>query len=76
MPSLKPRCSTSRMDACMSFSDAGKGDTPRPLSVSQEEYDFRWDYAFGLVPRMSDEAFKQKIEEIRRANGRSTSKKT
>jgi hypothetical protein len=40
--------------------------------VSQEEYDFRWDLAFGRVPPMSDEAFKHKIEEIRRG----TSKKT
>lgn len=54
----------------MSKSDAGKGDTPRPLSISREEYDFRWDYAFGQVPPMSDEAFKQKIEEIRREANR------
>jgi hypothetical protein len=27
--------------------EAGKGSKPRPLSVSQEEYDNRWDTIFG-----------------------------
>lgn len=27
--------------------EAGKGDTPRPISVSQQEYDARWDAIFG-----------------------------
>lgn len=27
--------------------DGGKGDRPRPISVSQEEYDSRWDAIFG-----------------------------
>jgi hypothetical protein len=28
------------------MSDGGKGDKPRPLSVSQEEFDNRWDNIF------------------------------
>lgn len=27
--------------------EAGKGSKPRPLSVSQDEYDNRWDTIFG-----------------------------
>ncbi len=29
------------------MSDGGKGSKPRPLSVSQEEYEKRWDVIFG-----------------------------
>ena len=29
------------------MSDGGKGSRPRPLSVTQEQYDNRWDYIFG-----------------------------
>lgn len=29
------------------MSDGGKGSRPRPLSVSQQEYDTRWDAIFG-----------------------------
>lgn len=29
------------------MSDGGKGSKPRPLSVSQEEYDNRWENIFG-----------------------------
>jgi hypothetical protein len=28
-------------------SDGGKGSSPRPYSVTQEEYDSRWDAIFG-----------------------------
>lgn len=28
-------------------SEAGKGSRPRPFSVSQEEYDTRWEAIFG-----------------------------
>lgn len=31
----------------MSKSDGGKGSTPRPFSVTQQEYDARWDAIFG-----------------------------
>lgn len=30
----------------MTMSDGGKGSTARPFSVSQEEYDNRWDAIF------------------------------
>lgn len=29
------------------MSDGGKGSRPRPFSVSQDEYDRRWDAIFG-----------------------------
>jgi hypothetical protein len=29
------------------MSDGGKGSKPRPFSVSQREYDTRWDAIFG-----------------------------
>jgi len=29
------------------MSDGGKGSKPRPFSVSQREYDTRWDVIFG-----------------------------
>jgi len=29
------------------MSDGGKGSSPRPFSVSQDEYDNRWDNIFG-----------------------------
>lgn len=28
-------------------SDGGKGSSPRPYSVTQQEYDARWDLIFG-----------------------------
>ena len=31
----------------MNHSDGGKGSKPRPYSVSQDEYDKRWDAIFG-----------------------------
>ena len=31
----------------MTMSDGGKGSKPRPFSVSQEEYEKRWDAIFG-----------------------------
>jgi hypothetical protein len=31
----------------MSNREAGKGSKPRPFSVSQKEYDARWDAIFG-----------------------------
>lgn len=30
----------------MSKSDGGKGSSPRPYSVTQQEYDARWDLIF------------------------------
>ena len=37
------------------MSDGGKGSAPRPYSVTQEEYDKRWDAIFGKdVPEEDD----------------------
>ena len=43
----------------------GKGDTPRPMQISQEEYNLRWDLAQGKI-KLSDEEFKKRIKEIRK----------
>jgi len=40
------------------MSDGGKGSAPRPYSVSQQEYDTRWDVIFG-----KDLAVKEKAKE-------------
>ena len=36
------------------MSDGGKGSAPRPFSVSQQEYDNRWDNIFGRDKPKSD----------------------
>lgn len=43
----------------MSNREAGKGSKPRPFSVSQKEYDDRWDAIFGrekLEEKVNDES--------------------
>jgi hypothetical protein len=42
------------------MSDGGKGCKPRPFSVSQEEYDKRWDTIF-----QRDLPEEEKVEEIK-----------
>lgn len=42
----------------MSKSDGGKGSSPRPYSVTQQEYDARWDLIFGR-----DKPKEEKLEE-------------
>ena len=42
-------------------SDGGKGSSPRPFSVSQEEYDKRWDAIFGRD--LKEEEEQQEVEE-------------
>jgi hypothetical protein len=37
------------------MSDGGKGSKPRPFSVTQEEYDNRWDAIFARDLRKSEE---------------------
>lgn len=37
------------------MSDGGKGSKPRPFSVTQEEYDKRWDAIFGRDLKEEDE---------------------
>ncbi len=56
------------------MSDGGKGSSPRPFSVTQKEFDNRWDNIFKPEPKIiddaiaEDEAFKyaQDVEEQRR----------
>ena len=36
------------------MSDGGKGSTPRPFSVSNEEYANRWDAIFGRTDSETD----------------------
>ena len=38
----------------MSKWHGGKGSAPRPYSVTQEEYDNRWDAIFGRKPATED----------------------
>lgn len=44
----------------MSKSEAGKGSSPRPFSISEEEYARRWDAIFGRedVEKIVDDAKK------------------
>ena len=42
-------------------SDGGKGSSPRPFSVSQAEYDARWDAIFGRD--LKEEEEQQEVEE-------------
>jgi len=44
----------------------GKGDTPRPSSVSEEEKSLRWDYAFRKdMPNASFEEWVKAKKEIK-----------
>ena len=36
------------------MSDGGKGSAPRPFSVTQEQYDNRWDAIFGRDLKPAD----------------------
>jgi hypothetical protein len=38
------------------MSDGGKGSDPRPLSISKEEFDARWDNIFKKSPQEIDDA--------------------
>jgi hypothetical protein len=50
--------------------DAGKGDTPRPCLVSEEERLVRWKYAQGEYPDMSERQFKIMVNKIRESTGK------
>ena len=43
------------------MSDGGKGSKPRPFSVTQEEYDNRWNAIFGRDLNQYDESEQDKI---------------
>lgn len=47
------------------MSDGGKGSKPRPFSVSQEEYDSRWDAIFQRdLPKVSE----SEVDKVTRNN--------
>ena len=45
------------------MSDGGKGSTPRPFSVSNEEYASRWDAIFGRDKPKEPEPKLEKLEQ-------------
>ncbi len=47
----------------MSKSDGGKGSSPRPFSVSQDEYNKRWDAIFGRDLEQEEEQQEEVLEE-------------
>lgn len=49
------------------MSDGGKGSSPRPFSISQQEYDTRWDAIFSrdlkeVVPEKEDKVTRNNEE--------------
>jgi len=50
----------------MTKSDGGKGSSPRPYSVTQQEYDSRWDAIFGRDKgdKEHDVAFDKQMDNI------------
>jgi hypothetical protein len=46
----------------MTMSDGGKGSTPRPFSVSNEDYANRWDAIFGR-DKVKEEPIGKVLEE-------------
>jgi hypothetical protein len=47
------------------MSDGGKGSKPRPFSVSQDEYDSRWDAIFQRdLPKVSE----SEVDKVTRNN--------
>lgn len=49
----------------MSKSDGGKGSSPRPYSVTQQEYDSRWDAIFGRDSVYGRDTLARKVFEDR-----------
>jgi hypothetical protein len=47
----------------MSNREAGKGCKPRPFSVTQEEYDNRWDTIFGKDTKTEEEKPEEEVKE-------------
>lgn len=45
-------------------SDSGKGDMPRPMFISREEYQLRWKLAFGCIDKYE---FERQWKEIKNA---------
>lgn len=42
--------------------DGGKGDKPRPLSISQEEFDAKWDAIFNKPIKEKDGSFTVNVD--------------
>jgi hypothetical protein len=49
------------------MSDGGKGSAPRPFSVSQKEYETRWDAIFGhdLKEEKNDTSMQEALSDVR-----------
>jgi len=43
------------------MSDGGKGSRPRPFSVSQQEFDNRWDTIFSKKKKTEQEKFDEQV---------------
>ena len=52
------------------MSDGGKGSKPRPFSVTQEEYDNRWDNIFSRDLKKEEEKDKREkaLDELAKIN--------
>jgi hypothetical protein len=50
------------------MSDGGKGSSPRPFSISQQEFDTRWDDIFRKSPQEMEDAAREDEEFERIAN--------
>jgi len=50
-------------------SDMGKGSRPRPMQISDEEYDLRWAVGSGELDMTPDE-FDKRVAEIRKRTGK------
>jgi hypothetical protein len=50
------------------MSDGGKGSKPRPFSVTQQEYDNRWDAIFGRDLKEEKEKREKALDEMVRIN--------
>ena len=48
--------------------EAGKGSAPRPFSVSQREYETRWDAIFGRDLKEDKKEVEQKQEKTKETN--------
>lgn len=58
------------------MSDGGKGSKPRPYSVSQQEYDTRWDAIFGRDIQKEDTKQDGKVNDESRSNNTDNRKQT
>ena len=53
------------------MSDGGKGSKPRPFSISQKEYDNRWDAIFGRdlkEEKKEDSSITEELNKVKEEN--------